>query len=339
MLVAPEAMLAQVAALAGRALLEPKAVAKAREVCLALPEFSHCACLECPLDTCGEDADLLVCVPARARALLSDVAAERPAWSNVRGFAESWSSASLPFLSQVPFIWLEFDLPRGRPAPPEPLLFCCLQPDFLQDPISYGDLASPGRSRLAARANVAATLRTVAELPEAVRACLDSCLNAIPADGYALHVASLTPRGIAAVRLVLTIPVVSLRSYLSAIGWPGDFRELKKSLLSLGVVSGRFGIQLDVGHSVGATLGLQFHRSHRDPSWPPLLQRFVGSGLCSASRAQHLLQWLGDGLGVLPNRRFPVSIRRELELKVQHTTGVPDRGKAYLGFGCDFRLI
>ncbi|HEX2572796.1 MAG TPA: hypothetical protein VH877_24815, partial [Polyangia bacterium] len=208
------------------ALVSAAAWARVRPMARALPEAAHCACFECRLGADEERVDLLVCVldgDGGGEVLASGPPAEEaaaraalpvtPAWQRVFEFCREWTRPGTLLHEEVPFVWLEFDLPPGAAAPPEPFLFFCVQRYFRSDPLR---LFAPTTQAAGATATYRQVLgRALAillgrPLAPATERMLLACAGELPRGGHVLHVAPLAVRGQGhedLVRVVLTLPI------------------------------------------------------------------------------------------------------------------------------------
>jgi hypothetical protein len=338
------------------ALVSDVAAARVLAVARELPEAAYCACFECRLAPDEDRVDFLVCVLAEdgggealAGALGSRVGAAlgtAPAWQRVFDFCREWTHAETTLHEQVPFIWLEFDLPHTGAARPEPFLFFCVQRYFRSDPLRLLGVSG------AQEVGMAATYRQVLEQALAIllghpvarttERMLFACFDELPAGGHVLHVAPLAVRGTGledTVRVVLTLPIAEVEDYLGRLGWRGPWGEVHEVLAALHHDAGDVGVQLDVGASPLPVLGIQFYYAARDPRWQSLLDELVARGACSPAKRDAVLSWPGRQRLTLPGHRVPSDLQRELELKLVCRLGRRPEAKAYLGFGAHLALF
>lgn len=317
-----------------------------------LPDAWYCAALESRLSRQDEQIDLLVCCRAddggrenlrdALPALIASAPRSADAWRRVQDFCGAWARHSSEMHREVPFIWLELDLPASLVGPAAPFLFFCTQPGFLTDPLGFW------KSTAGAESTEARQLRLVCEAlgllvgDELSMGILDGvrqCVQALPSGGHLLHAAPLAQRGLRAVRLVLTLPHPDVLTYLQRVRWPGPHGEVQALLRTLHASSPMVGVQLDVEESVGRALGIQFYYQGRDDRWGPLLDGLVERGLCMPEKRAPLSTWSGAEVVRFSSRGHPLRLRRELELKVVFRPEQPAEAKAYFGFGADFLLF
>jgi hypothetical protein len=317
-----------------------------------LPDAWYCAALEARLASDEGRVDLLVCARAddggrehllRALPQLISASPETAeAWRRVEDFCRVWATEGSVLHADVPFVWLEFDLEAGRPGPPSPFLFFCLQPDFLARPMGFTSSAGPQRGTEARQLRLIDEGLGLLLGPRCwprVMAQLERCLRALPPEGQVLHLAPLAQRAQEAARLVVTIPRPEVIPFLQAIGCPGPLEELRATLDALHAGSRMVGVQLDVGEAVRDPVGLQFFYRGPDPRWVPLLDALVARGLCTRAGHERALSWSGEERVAFHSRVMPLRLRRELELKLVFRRDQAPEAKAYFGFGADFLLF
>lgn len=340
----------------GLPLLAPLSLSEAthatlRGVARELPDAWYCLALEARLTSDDPRVDLLVCALAddggrrELLAGLSRLVTSHPpssAWHRIHHFCTEWAREGSALHQDVPFIWLEFDLPPGSRGPAEPFLFFCTQRDFLTSPFGYlkaltGDVTTQARQLRLIDDGLSLLL---GQRPwPAVLDRVSTCLAALPLAGHLLHVAPLSLRSLDAVRLVLTLPRGEVLTYLQAVEWPGRLDEVRSLLEGLHAESPMVGIQLDVGAVVGGTLGMQFYFSGPDARWTTLIDALVDRGLCAPSKRGAAVSWPGKETVTLSSRAWPVGLRRELEIKLVCRPDQPPLAKAYFGMGADFVLF
>ncbi len=203
----------------------------------------------------GGRVDLATCVARPDAAALARHAAASEPLAPAAAFARWWADGAggLP----LPTAWFEFDARRAVP-----LVFAALArgpADALPDAeqaIALLDAAPTFRDALSAE--VLATARRV--------------LAALPAGAIPLHLASLAPRGLAALRLVATVPLAALDPWLDAIGWPGPRGRARTLATRAGAFGSHLNVHLDLGPAVGPGLAVElFWRDPGDRRWNRVL--------------------------------------------------------------------
>jgi len=298
-----------------------------------LPPVASGGAVECRL---GDDprVDLLMYLLAEEggpRAMLRRPAGENdPAWRAVRSFCEAWSCEGSPFQTWVPVLWLEFDV-EGEDALPSPLPFPCVDRHLL-DALPPGPQDSATREVCLQVIREAAALLLGRPLSAATEREMTRCIERLPLEGRALHVAPLATRGLDAVRVVSTLPVDVLPGYLDAIAWPGAKPPLEDLLASLFPRTGHVSCHLDVTARVEPVLGLEISYAPGDPRWEPVLGELCARGACSPEKAEALLRWPAEGVVALPHHRWPSRILGTVGIKLVLRPDEPLLAKAYLGF-------
>jgi hypothetical protein len=168
---------------------------------------------------------------------------------------------------------------------------------------------------------------------------LFECIHRLPVGGYLLHVAPLAARGRSALRLVLTLPSSEVVAYLRGIGWAGNGEEVEDLIRTLHAGSPHVGIHLDVGDAVEPMLAIQFKFSRTDARWAPLFDALLERGACTLKKREAVLHWPGEEAVTLPGHRWPLRLRREIELKLVCRPQQAIEAKAYLGFAFEFTLF
>jgi hypothetical protein len=330
-----------------RELVSEEALATVSEVAHLLPRMSGGISLECRLEEGASQVDFMACGmlsdgSAQALADMLASAGERlrgPLWDGVRAFSREWLDAR-SLLARVPFLWLEYDLPRPLGGVPQPFAFLCVEPEFLKPPgralehrkavDAALQLASRGLEVLRGRPMAPALARTVA-----------GCFELLPEGGVAEHVAPLDCRGRDAVRLVMGVPRSQLAEYVERIGWPGpraQVEELARTWLSplsfaeVNVDAGPVGL----GPTIGFSLPLP---DEPRKSWASdVLQRMVEQKLCTPAKRDAVLDWSGSDRVILEGYRWPSKLCRTIGLKLVCRPNEPLCVKAYPYFECRFSL-
>lgn len=330
-----------------RALVPEEALATVSEVAHLLPRMAGGISLECRLEEGASQVDYMACgmLSDGGPQALADMlasAGERlrgPLWDGVRAFSREWSDARSP-LAKVPFLWLEYDLPRPPGAIPQPFAFLCVERDFLKPP---GREVDP---RQAAEASLQLALRGLEvlrgkPLTPAVARTVARCFEQLPEGGVVEHVAPLDCRGLDAVRVVMGVPRQHLAEYVERLGWPGpraQVEELSRTWLSpLSFAE----VNVDAGaDGLGPTLGLSLPLPDEPrKSWAAeVLQRMVEQRLCTPAKRDAVLDWPGSDRVTLEGYRWPSKLCRTIGLKLVCRPHQPPTVKAYPYFECRFSL-
>lgn len=253
-------------------------LARIRSVARVLPEDALYA-LEVRLASESEQVDLSLRI---RRPDVADRVAQNLLPSLRRRFLRVWADNTRVEGSQLPELWLEFDLEDpALSGIPEPVLCVRLPNQFENDwfldelmPQLYGS-----------------------QLPSGLKRQILSCLGALPPDVDLLYIFDLSTRARRTIRLEfyadelprlvdyldenVSAPAVEQISALSALCGDGD----------------RFHLSLDFEEShVSDRIGLEMsyrRQPHREPRWDGLFDRLVAAGLCSPSEHEAVFDWLG----------------------------------------------
>lgn len=138
------------------------------------------------------------------------------------------------------------------------------------------------------------------------------------------------------VRIVVRIPVESLRDYLNAIEYPGDLQKLSDIVSELSLYS-CLRYNLDISGAVRSRVGVECFpidkaRGHRE-KWERLLSLLVERSLCIEQKKDALMEWLGYEQVTLPSGIEPYYIFRRIDhIKVTYEMEMPLLAKAYPDF-------
>lgn len=289
-----------------------------------------------------DQADLLCCVtpwPGEREALLSRAAgydgSAHPvarAWQRVGALAREWARPASCLHRGVSNLWLEFDLDRPAAGPPAPSVFFGLDdpdphtasfPSRAQQLIRDREVASAGLGVLGAGA---------VSPPLAAR--IDRCFRALPADAKIFQVGMMLARRTEAVRLcVRRLPAELFCGYLRDVGWSGDPAQLVPCVGELCAHAARLCLDFDVTNDgIAPRLGIECSAAELPedgPCWEGLLGFAGRLGLCSARKAEALLQWPGVEAG--QDAADEPLVRAIAHVKFRYDAGRLDEAKAYFG--------
>jgi hypothetical protein len=267
--------------------------------------------------------------------------AEGPGWREVLGLLDRWRHGESPITPTAPGIWLEFDDVAGdarhsaRPSVSVGLVANYRFGRPLNPTVVERDL---GVARDALRA-------VGVGVSEPMGASLSRCFASLPPSGRWIHLSVMLGRDPSAIKLYGVMSREALLPYLRTIGWRGDEDALSRLL------AGAYGPDL-VGDEVfldlnlenfrdpeRCSLGLAVAQQHvvrgpdPDPRRRRVLERWVSLGFAERSRAEEILEALGDRVDVLhPGGRF-------LDLKLVWQAGGAVTAKAYLGSHRGGRMV
>jgi hypothetical protein len=155
-------------------------------------------------------------------------------------------------------------------------------------------------------------------------------------------VASLAHRRPDRLRLSVGIEPRDIVPYLEDVGWKGE--RAVSELLARVEASGWpvVPVQMDIDPAgIGERISLEFYSRasiEGDPRWDRLLAHLVDSDRCSPSWPRYLRAW-SERAGHVDDQEGPISLRRELDVKIGVTTAGDTFGKAYLAFQPQITLL
>lgn len=310
------------------------APAWARIVALAegLPALFCWAIFECRLQRDADRADVLLCISRwdgddaglRDSVLRKDTL---DALGRAPRFLRAWLEPGTMVCSEVPLLWLEYDLIAGERR--APFVQFCVDSGYPRP----GPRVALSPARLSALADEGLSL-LLGERPEpAVLANLQRCAERLPPGARVLHLGAMPQRGTSDLRVLAVVPAESTPAWLEAIGWPGPREGLQQLLALLAGHFPRLSVQLDLGEVVRPTLALEFPlttRPDRDPRWRQFIDALVDLGLCDPDKGRASLDWIGDETVDLPEADWLVQIQRRLDIKVILGPDGRLEAKAYL---------
>jgi hypothetical protein len=294
----------------------------------ALPLCCDSWCIECRLAEGDEQVDLLACITAGSGG--------REAWrppvngplSGLGPLVARWKRAGSLLHRELPFIWLELDLPPGGPIPAPPSLYVGLEPRPVGP--AGGALAATGwTAERLGRIVDEVVEATGGDVPRAARATAGRCVAALPPGAQLNCLGILRRRRTSALRLSLELPPATLARYLRAIRWPGPVSAVREvqPLLDCGV--DRLALSLDAGARVSPYLGLElfYHRPPaHDVRFARMLTLLEERGWCASDKREALVGWRGDvdvpGVGAVARTVYHV--------KLTVRPDVPTFAKTYL---------
>jgi hypothetical protein len=230
-------------------------------------------------------------------------------WGALRGFAEWWCAPEAPGGGAIPLAFLEFD-EDDRGTPSTPSVFFAVR-----------------RSTPAAAVRRPLALLVGDPIDGAVFRALDAAIRALPEHSDLLQVGAMIGRH-GGIRLFAAIWKARVADYLKAIGYPGDVDRVLALHEAHADWCDKVLLQLDVGESIGARLGIEFDAQAPTPAlrhaeWSELIARFVESGLCAPEKARELLAWRRTASPGLAHRDIS-------HLKLVYDDSAPVEAKAYV---------
>jgi len=322
------------------ALVSPARQARIRALSARLPVAFRWAVFECRLRPGDDRVDFLICASKRdggqARlAALSQEEAARAGLGQAFSFLQAWGREGSSLHRDIPLIWFEHDLPDGRES--EPMIFLFVDPAY---PSAAARPPSPREVRDISARGVSLALG--AKLPAATLDTLERCLAHLPADGRALAVCALSPRGADELRLYVGLPPARIRGWLQAIGWPGSLEQVDRAVSLTDAGEYPTGVNINVGATVGPYFGAErFLRPGPDEEAAVrrLVERLIELGACDPEKGAAVLGWPGQAKIDLPGAGWLVRLERQLNLKVVPGPDGALEAKAYLALTYGFTLL
>ncbi len=253
--------------------------------------------------------DFLICTPPDwvNHQEIRTLAANSLAWQSVAGLCNHWldEPASSPFRQAMDSIWLEFDTSQQTENLIVPgILFASLELS-----------ANHTQEQLQARtiwATLAALCPTKVNDPKFIFH-MEKIINSLPPNGRIYAIGDMAGRRSQYTRIAIArIPIPAVVPFLQNIHWPGNFRQVANILKQINPFGNSVSLDLDIGHTVGSTLGLELVNGHRFDRlwWNQLFDFLVQKGLCVPEKRAALLQWPGfsdetNNRAVWPNDLSP----------------------------------
>ncbi|HKP89838.1 MAG TPA: hypothetical protein VJT75_07650 [Thermoleophilaceae bacterium] len=291
---------------------------------------------EVRLAEAASQVDVQQCVkPDDREPLLAHLRTAAGGDSPLARLAARWADPADAWHERIVELWLEWDRPSDAATPSLPAVFVTLPPE---------------RQRQAGARDVVDGVLALllGGVPGSWTDNVARCFET-PEPAIVSHVGLMLSRPGAPVRVnVKRLQRDTLVPYLEALGWPGDTSDLTAELEPLWAAADRVTTCLDIGSTIGPTLGLELAVDGLD-RWRGLLDVLVDRGLCAPPKRSALLAWPGhdsppsrgaswpDRLLVesllRPADELGVVERRLSHVKVSLAPGVAARAKGYLWFG------
>lgn len=190
--------------------------------------------------------------------------------------------------SDVPLVWLEFDLPSDGETR--------LGTGLAVNPAHYKFDLAPTPAVQAKIAQWGYELITGHAANPLLMTMLEKCARALPSLGAISYVAPLEARGSVFLRLVANLPVTDVTTWLQAIGWQGE--GLEKLMHTVGTDLGNVGVQIEISEDrVSDYLAIESYLltgTHTTPAATKLVERLNACGASEPERTAPMLAWLGE---------------------------------------------
>ncbi|KFE64358.1 hypothetical protein [Hyalangium minutum] len=248
-------------------------------------------------------------------------------WQRVQRFYQEWGDTREPAYVDAGATWLEFDTASDE-----------LRPNLL-----FGYWPGKKEIRRSLPWLVQSIIPMLLGMPisQALQSNLLRCFELCPPGTDDFQVGLMIARHIQAVRLcVFDIHPDEAPAYLERVGWKGPMDEVRRTLEVLAPHADFMGLHLDVGEQLYPQIGIEpgfvagpwARQPHLEPRWHHQFEQLVNMGLCTPSKRDALLGWVG-------HQRYPadskdgglVLLRGLSHLKIVLRTGAPALAKAYFG--------
>lgn len=256
--------------------------------------------LECPLGTPEAQGDFLVCTTTEdggPKILgdrhdyihLPDSLKAHPVWNQVQHFGLVWGEEGSTLHEKINNVWLEFDVDGMPDAVPVPS--CFFGPRAV-----YSQPAAEGAAYHWITRQGLQLLRNQA-IPPAIERKLFQCLDQLPPEAYVFQIGTMLARKADGVRICIRdIAPDRVGDYLKQLGWVGCVAELESWLKELSALTERVDVDLDVGETIGAKIGLECYLGKQpkfEPRWESFLNYLIDNGLCVPEKREGLLAYPG----------------------------------------------
>ena len=258
-----------------------------------------------------EGLDFLICTPPHwvQHPEVRSLAASSPAWQSITTLCDQWLAepASAPFRQAMDSIWLEFDTSQQTEHQIEPgILFASME-------MSANQVQDQTQAQTI-WATLAALCPSKVHSPEFVFH-MEKIMKSLPPNGRIYAIGDMAGRQSAYTRIAIArISNTAVIPFLQNINWPGDFSQVANVLEQIKPFSNTVSLDLDVGRTIGGTLGLELVNRHRFDRqwWQQLFTFLVQNELCTAEKSSALLQWPGhsnetDNRALWPNNLLPTA--------------------------------
>lgn len=237
-------------------------------------------------------------------------------WQPTLVAIDDWAAARDPATAAATELWFEVDA-GGEDRPP--IVFFTMV----------------GADSAAVDALLAATALRRLGAPDPAIERLAQARAGWSSDVHLHHLASLTPRGRSALRVVASAPSEALVPTLAGLGWVGDAAGLGELLAALGDWTGRVSFDLDLDDDPPRRLGIEWHlpsSPRTDSRWQRAFAAARELAGASPEKIDAAKEWAED---IALGER--VAIHRYLHLKFVLRPASSPMAKGYLGLTARLR--
>ncbi|MCB8948346.1 MAG: hypothetical protein H6653_10070 [Ardenticatenaceae bacterium] len=291
-----------------------------------------------------EGLDFLICTPPHwvQQPEVRSLAASSPAWQSITALCDQWLTepASAPFRQAMDSIWLEFDTSQQTEHQIEPgILFASME-------LSANQVQDQTQAQTI-WATLAALCPNKVNSPEFVFH-MEKIMKSLPPNGRIYALGDMAGRQSEYTRIAIAhISNTAVIPFLQNINWPGDFSQVATLLEQIKPFNSEVSLDLDVGSTIGSTLGLELVNRHRFDRmwWQQLFAFLVNKELCTPEKSAALRQWPGhsnetNNPAIWPNQLLPTAhlqkpincflVRFINHVKLVCRPNMPLQAKAYI---------
>lgn len=210
-------------------------------------------------------------------------------WQRVRKLAQAWEDTDSAWHPYIRELWLEFDQAQLLEPVPIPGMFVGLNAAQLNPQLTQHIVNLMSGSL---------DIRSPATLPYAERFL--GSLSLLPPTARLFQVGAMLSRATTNIRVCVSgLNAVSVVKYLRAIQWINSFGHPDSRALVLCSMADDVTLHLDLGPTLGGTVGLELYVNRGEHSrvsalkWAPVLDYLTKCGMCLDSERQLLLAWGG----------------------------------------------
>lgn len=291
-----------------------------------------------------EGLDFLICTPPNwvQQPEVHALAAKSPAWQSIRALCDQWLDAPAHslFRQAMDSIWLEFDTSQQTESHIEPgILFASME-------LSANQVQDQTQAQTI-WATLAALSPTKANDPEFIFH-MEKIMKSLPPNGRIYAIGDMAGRKSEYTRIAIArISNTAVIPFLQNIHWPGDISQVAHVLEQIKPLRDQVSLDLDVGSTIGGTLGIELVNRHRFDRmwWQQLFAFLVKKELCTPEKSTALRQWPGhsnetNNQTVWPNHLLPTAhlqepincflVRFINHVKLVCKPNIPLQAKAYI---------
>lgn len=242
---------------------------------------------EVKLNASNVAPDFLICIDsARKVSLYQSLASpffELKYWQGLIGFVEKWQHNDSIFCKDVSNIWLEFDQKQMAAGFYSPSLFLAPSPLYRGK-----DLAQLAKETF--EPIIGKSLN---------RVLVNNCIKAydsLPSNAWIPQFGMMLPRTTERLRMYIqNMDATQTANYLDRMGWRHNVQMVQNEIDNLLKFCKKVDLDIDLGESIGDTIGLECYFSHNDfDGMRKMAFYFVEKGLAVLSQVNSLFIYIGQ---------------------------------------------